>query len=211
MSRVASPERGGPSFKTSHLDTVARVWPVSALSVFEPVKADSGVTWTDVVAAVATGAAAIVVLVTAFFALRQLSEAKKTRYAALAADLTRRWDEPLMASSRRRMSSRTHDEIREIVEANYTGTASDEQKNDYYTLQALPNFIEGIAAIEDEFGGLSLEFVNRLWGGVIIRAWDRWAAAAHWVRTQPNAEAAYRNFEDLANSLTELRERQARA
>jgi hypothetical protein len=181
----------------------------AALSIFEPLAAESGVAWTDVVAAVATGTTTVVVLVTAFFALRQLNESKKTRYAALAADLTRRWDEPLLADSRRLMSRRSSEEIREILQANYSGTATDEQRDDYYKLQALPNFIEGIAAIEDEFGGLSLEFINRLWGGVIIRAWDRWEPAADWVRTQPNAEGAYRNFEDLASSLTELRGRRA--
>jgi hypothetical protein len=51
-----------------------------ALSIFEPAAADSGVAWTDVVVAVATGVTAVVVLVTALFALRQLNETKKTPY-----------------------------------------------------------------------------------------------------------------------------------
>ena len=79
----------------------------------------------------------------------------------------------------------------------------------YYTLQALPNFIEGIAVIEDEFEGLSLDLVDRLWGGVIIRAWERWSMAVEWVREESQATAAdraFENFERLAKSLAAKRE-----
>ena len=125
-------------------------------------------TWADVVAAVSAAITAIVVFGTAVFALRQLKEAEKTRYAALAADLTRRWDEPLMAASRRLMSQRTHKEIRAVLKANYMGTATKTQRSEYYTLQALPNFIEGIAAIEDQFGGLKLEFIAPAPGQTVL-------------------------------------------
>ncbi len=169
--------------------------------------------WTDYAIAGATIASTLILLGTAIYiglqvsqAGKQVKETEKTRYAALAADLTRRWDEELVSNSRRLNSQRTHDDILEIVKA----TQGEHAANDYYTLQALPNFIEGIAAIEDEFGGLSLEFINRLWGGVILRAWGRWEATAVWVRSQPEAGAAYRNFQDLAARLSELRERQAK-
>src|SRR6266545_4708419 len=51
-----------------------------------------------------------------------------------------------------------------IIKANYTKKATEDEIEAYYTLQALPNFIEGIAVIEDEFEGLSLDLVDRLWG-----------------------------------------------
>jgi hypothetical protein len=193
-------------------------WPFDVVHV-----TTKGVKWTDLVAAVGTP---VVILVSAIFALsqlreaerarnasalfavNQLREAEKSRYASLVADLTRRWDEPLLASSRQAMSRHGHEEIRDIIRANYLREATEGQIEEYYTLQALPNFIEGIAVIENEFEGLSLGLVDRLWGGVIIRAWERWSLAVEWLRGQSNATAsdrAFENFERLAKSLAERR------
>jgi len=107
------------------------------------------------------------------------------------------------------MSLHGHEEIRDIIKANYTKKATEDEIEAYYTLQALPNFIEGIAVIEDEFEGLSLDLVDRLWGGVIIRAWERWSMAVEWVRDESQATAAdraFENFERLAKSLAARRE-----
>ena len=176
-------------------------WPFDVVHV-----TTTGVKWTDLVSAIGTP---VVIIVSALFALNQLREAEKSRYAALAADLTRRWDEPLLASSRQAMSLHGHEEIRDIIKANYTKKATEDEIEAYYTLQALPNFIEGIAVIEDEFEGLSLDLVDRLWGGVIIRAWERWSMAVEWVREESQATAAdraFENFERLAKSLAAKRE-----
>jgi hypothetical protein len=176
-------------------------WPFDVVHV-----TTTGVKWTDLVSAIGTP---VVIIVSALFALNQLREAEKSRYAALAADLTRRWDEPLLASSRQAMSLHGHEEIRDIIKANYTKKATEDEIEAYYTLQALPNFIEGIAVIEDEFEGLSLDLVDRLWGGVIIRAWERWSMAVEWVREESQATAAdraFENFERLAKSLAARRE-----
>jgi hypothetical protein len=194
-------------------------WPFDVVHV-----TTTGVKWTDLVSAIGTP---VVIIVSALFALNQLREAEKSRvssslfavnqlreaeksrYAALAADLTRRWDEPLLASSRQAMSLHGHEEIRDIIKANYTKKATEDEIEAYYTLQALPNFIEGIAVIEDEFEGLSLDLVDRLWGGVIIRAWERWSMAVEWVREESRATAAdraFENFERLAKSLAARRE-----
>jgi hypothetical protein len=194
-------------------------WPFDVVHV-----TTTGVKWTELVSAIGTP---VVIIVSALFALNQLREAEKSRvssslfavnqlreaeksrYAALAADLTRRWDEPLLASSRQAMSLHGHEEIRDIIKANYTKKATEDEIEAYYTLQALPNFIEGIAVIEDEFEGLSLDLVDRLWGGVIIRAWERWSMAVEWVREESQATAAdraFENFERLAKSLAARRE-----
>jgi hypothetical protein len=176
-------------------------WPFDVVHV-----TTTGVKWTDLVSAIGTP---VVIIVSALFALNQLREAEKSRYAGLAADLTRRWDEPLLASSRQAMSLHGHEEIRDIIKANYTKKATEDEIEAYYTLQALPNFIEGIAVIEDEFEGLSLDLVDRLWGGVIIRAWERWSMAVEWVREESQATAAdraFENFERLAKSLAARRE-----
>jgi hypothetical protein len=176
-------------------------WPFDVVHI-----TTTGIKWTDLVSAIGTP---VVIIVSALFALNQLREAEKSRYAALAADLTRRWDEPLLASSRQAMSLHGHEEIRDIIKANYTKKATEDEIEAYYTLQALPNFIEGIAVIEDEFEGLSLDLVDRLWGGVIIRAWERWSMAVEWVREESQATAAdraFENFERLAKSLAARRE-----
>jgi hypothetical protein len=194
-------------------------WPFDVVHV-----TTTGVKWTELVSAIGTP---VVIIVSALFALNQLREAEKSRvssslfavnqlreaeksrYAALAADLTRRWDEPLLASSRQAMSLHGHEEIRDIIKANYTKKATEDEIEAYYTLQALPNFIEGIAVIEDEFEGLSLDLVDRLWGGVIIRAWERWSMAVEWVREESRATAAdraFENFERLAKSLAARRD-----
>jgi hypothetical protein len=130
-------------------------WPFDVVHV-----TTRGVKWTDLVSAIATP---VVILLTAFFALNQLREAEKSRYAALAADLTRRWDEPLMVASRKAMITHSHDEIRDLIAANFEGGTTNEEADVFYTLQALPNFIETLAAIEDRFG-LDIDFVDRLWG-----------------------------------------------
>ncbi len=161
--------------------------------------------WTDIAG---TAVTILAIAVAAFFALRQLREAERSRYAALAADLTRRWDEPLLREARRAMSVRTPEQIRDLLKAHYEGTATPHEVNEYYALQALPNFIEGIAAVEEEFGGLSIEFVNRLWGGAVLRTWEMWAPAIEYVRENPTAASAFENFELLVTRLTELRARQ---
>lgn len=173
-------------------------WPFEVVHV-----TTTGIKWTDLMAAIGTP---VIVILSAFFALMQLRESEKSRYAALAADLTRRWDEDVVANSRRFGSLHTADDVLRIIEANYAAGTSDDDIEAFYKLQALPNFIEGIAAIEDEFGGLSIPLTDRLWGGVIIRTWDRWSPAVDVVRKQPGYEQAFKNFESLA---IELRDRRA--
>src|SRR5581483_3250777 len=163
------------------------------------------------VTAVGTCVTALILLVTAILVLRQLKEARerrqtelsrveeaqKARFAQLAADLTRRWDEPLLRDSREAMSALTADGIQALVKRIYQGNASADDAGEYYRLQALPNFIESVAVFEDEFAGLSLELVDRLWGGAIIRAWDRWELATTYVQSQPNAQHVYAEFQQL--------------
>ena len=57
------------------------------------------------ISAVAAVGALIVVVVGAKIAIEQTREAARTRTSALMADLSRRWDEPLLMQSRRLSSS----------------------------------------------------------------------------------------------------------
>lgn len=172
-------------------------WPFDVVHV-----TTTGVKWTDLVAAIGTP---VVILLSAFFALNQLRETEKSRFAALAADLTRRWDEDVLVESRRTMSALSHEEIKDVVQAIFEERATADEIDCFYKLQPVPNFIEGIAAIEEEFAGLTLEFVDRLWGSSIIRAWQRWAYTVEYVRKQPNGKTVFKNFERLAKRLEEKR------
>lgn len=175
-------------------------WPFDVVHV-----TTTGVKWTDLVSAIGTP---VIILLSAFFALMQLAESEKSRYAALAADLTRRWDEPLMVASRKAVATHSHEEIRDAIAATFEDGTTEEEADAFYTLQALPNFIETMAAIEDKFG-LKLEFVDRLWGSAIISSWDRWSLTVDFVREQPNGENAFKNFERLTNDLRKRREKAA--
>ena len=99
----------------------------------------------------------------------------------------------------------TAEQIREIVERLYTGTASETDESRFYRLSALPNFIECVAIMEAELAGLSLPLIDRLWGGAIIATWERWEPAVEYVRSQPHAEKVFVNFEVLARRLAERR------
>jgi len=172
-------------------------WPFDVVRV-----TTTGVKWTDLVAAIGTP---VVILLSAFFALNQLRESEKSRYAALAADLTRRWDESLLVASRKAMITHSQEEIRDTIAATFEEGTTEAEADVFYTLQALPNFIETLAAIEDEFGGLSLDFIDRLWGSAIISSWKRWSVAVEFVRSQPSGQKAFENFERLAKTLEKRR------
>ena len=171
-------------------------WPFDVVRV-----TTKGIKWTDLVVAFGIP---VTIGITAVFALHQLREAEKSRYAALAADLTRRWDEDSLIESRRALIMHNHDEIRDIIAATFKDGITDEEADAFFVLQKLPNFIETLAAIESEFG-LEREFVNRLWGSVIVSSWDRWSAAVEFVRDQPGGENAFKNFQRLVDDLRELR------
>ena len=167
---------------------------------------------TAVVIAVFTALTAAILFFSAIFALRQLRETKNTRYAELLADLTRRWDEPLLRSARIAMAKRSPQEIETIVRDEYEGRGTPESEKIYYELQALPNFVEGIAVIQDETKGLTVPIVDRLWGSTIIVAWERWEPAVKYLQSRPlpYSKRNYRNFEELARLVKEHRERPGR-
>lgn len=171
-------------------------WPFDAVDV-----RTKGVKWTDLVPAFGTP---VLIVLSAFVALMHLRESEKSRYAALAADLTRRWDEPHMVEARTAMITHSRKEIRDMIAATFSDGTTEAEAGVFYTLQTLPNFIETIAAIEDKFG-LKLDFIDRLWGAAIISSWDRWSLTADFVREQPNGKNAFKNFERLAEDLRKRR------
>ena len=86
----------------------------------------------------------------------------------------------------------------------WVGSATPDDERTYYELTPLPNFIEALSVIED-VSGVSLELVNRLWGGTIIGAWAKWELAIRLIRRRSGEPTSYENFEMFAKRLEDLR------
>ena len=75
-----------------------------------------GPDWAAKMTAWGTLATALILGVTGFVVWRQLRDAKKTRHGGLLADLSRRWDEPLMVESQRLFARYSTSGIVDLVE-----------------------------------------------------------------------------------------------
>ena len=161
------------------------------------------------ITAIGTAATATILLGSAVFALWQIYEGVNTRASELLADLSRRWDEPLLRDARFAIGKRDVWEIAATARRMWVGTASLADERVYYEMTPLPNFLEALGVIEGEVSGISLPLVNRLWGGTILGAWDKWELAIRLIRRHSNNDSSYSNFEGLVNRLRRLRDEEA--
>lgn len=93
--------------------------------------------------------------------------------------------------------------ILNLVEKVYgtTGGASEEELEDFYALLALPNLVETLAVMEHE-GTISLEVIDRMWGGTIVSAWVAWEQPVTRMRQLlPGEPTTYQHFETLVVAL----------
>lgn len=159
--------------------------------------------WATVTAAVSTAVATALLIFSAIFAVRQLRDARQTRHGALITDLSRRWDEELIVRSQVLYSRYTETGIVTLVEKIYgtTGGASEDELEDFYALLALPNLVETLAVMEQQ-GAISLEVIDRMWGGTIASAWVAWERPVRRMRELLPAEpTTYQHFEALVAGL----------
>jgi hypothetical protein len=156
--------------------------------------------WTDKLVALATLAGTVALVVTACLAIWGLVDAQRTRLATLVSDLTRRWDEPLMRRARLEFSSLEPDELLNIVQASYQAPRGPEDRI-YLRLQALPNFFEYLAVLEESTRGVDVEMINRLWRNAILITWRRWEPTIQWIRDEGGTRTYYANFERLAREI----------
>jgi hypothetical protein len=164
----------------------------------------SAVEWATILIAFGTLASAAILGITAIYiyrsaqnALLALEDARKTRHAELVTDLSRRWDEPLIAESRKLFGKKTAEELVEVVNEFYvTGDNDDE----YYKLTAWPNLIETIGVLESD-GAISPEVIHQMWGGGIIVAWAGWCDAIQALRERAERPTTYLNFGRLAEMM----------
>jgi hypothetical protein len=151
-----------------------------------------------------TLATAIVLAFTGIFVWRQLRDAKKTRHGALLADLSRRWDEPLIVESQRLFASYSTAGIVELVEKLYGSGASDKEREDFVTLEAVPNFWETIGVLERD-GSITTTVVDKMWGDAIRSAWRDWEEPVTRLRELTEVQRSYKNFEDVADAVRRFR------
>lgn len=162
------------------------------------------VPWAEAVIAIFTALTMFVLLGTAIFVWRQLSESEGTRLSTLITDLTRRWDEPLLQDARLEFSSLTASELRIIVELSYANPRGPEDQI-YLRLQALPNFFEYLGVLEARVeGGVPLELINVLWRTSILSSWRRWHPTINWIRDKAGTQTFYASFEALAEKVRRL-------
>jgi hypothetical protein len=172
----------------------------------------AGPDWAAATSAVAAAVGTAILAVTAVFALRQLTDARRARHGAFLTDLSRWWDEPLTVEAQKLYADYGGAGILSLVHKVYEqGGATDEEVADLTTLFALPNLWETIAVLKAE-GAVSLSVIDRMWGLTITKGWLEWQEPIGRLRGATDTPGTYSNFERLAAELEafEREERLAR-
>lgn len=157
---------------------------------------DALVVWTAIYA-VAAVATAVVLGVASGLAIWQIREVAKTRHAALMADLSRRWDEELLAKSREqaakygRKGSELRDRIAELEE---------QKTEEYFVLHRIPNYFEDLGVLQT-FGAIPLDMIVGSLGLTVVETWAKWEETVHFLRQKFDDEKVYEHFEKLANRI----------
>jgi hypothetical protein len=180
-----------------------------------------GPTWADEATAIATGVTALILLATAFFALRGVEDARRTRHGQLVIDLTAHWDQPAVGAAQDLHLELGKGGILALIKRVFEIQSKDEAPTDeekaeletYGHLLALPDLIDLIGVLESE-GVISAQVVHKMWGPLILSAWEAWGAAkegggltelrSHY---QQYADETYAYFESLAKKMEALEQR----
>jgi hypothetical protein len=129
-------------------------------------------------AAWATSLGALAAAVGVFFVWRSVEEAEdsrketeKTRHATTAADISRRWDEPEMRSSRELIRRLDREQrLRAALVIGLHKAATNDDMKTYTELQIVPNYLEDVVILLG-LGALDREFVEGSLGAVIRSQW----------------------------------------
>ncbi len=136
--------------------------------------------WAEQLTAVATAIGALGLLGgigAAIFAGRQVSEARKSRDALMAAEFFRRWNEDALVETRRLVERfRTREEL-SVAFQGYVASGAPEA----YVLYRELDFFEQLGALEYR-GAFDTELIQLLVGKIVIERWELW---------QPALRAAY--------------------
>lgn len=148
-------------------------------------------------AQITTAAGAAVTASAAVLALRQLWEARHARMAQTLVDWHDAWNRELRAE-KVAFARASSDELRTLVRDVYAGKLDVKSLTDLFTVECIPNWLEGIAILQREHG-VPLSLIERYWGGVIADLWGKWQPAAQELRSHENL--AYRELEELVERL----------
>ena len=130
----------------------------------------------------------------------QLLEAKTARKAQVLTELSKRWDDPLISESRRRVSSFEGDPeglSRRLQKLN------DKNHREYYVLIRVANFFEDLAILVEE-EALTPELVTKSLGDPIKYYWKLFRCYA--LAAQPEL-ATFQHFAGLVEKLQLVEEK----
>jgi hypothetical protein len=150
--------------------------------------------WADIATAIAAGTA----LIGIYVAWRT---AERARHATTLADISRRWDEPLLVESRQ-LAARYGIALRDWVEyldQDVEDLAPEEAAN-LYKLQRIPNFFEDLAILE-QAGAITFNMIQKSLGWTIVKTWDRWRPAVDYLRDTKEPDPVYSHFQHLAERM----------
>lgn len=151
--------------------------------------ATSGPGWQETVTAIGTGVIAFGVVI----AIYQVREGRRERHASMAIHFIQRWSSEEFIETRRRVNAfQTRQELADAFLA-----ASDSDSLDYYTFQRELDFFEDLSALQMQ-DGVSLFWIQRVFGNLINTRWQTWEQAVTDLREQADDKTIYENFERLA-------------
>jgi len=131
--------------------------------------------WAEQLTAVATAIGAIGLLGgigAAIFAGRQVSEARKSRDAMMAAEFFRRWNEDALVETRRLVARfSTREELSVAFQGYVTAGAAEA-----YVLYRELDFFEQLGALVHR-GAFDIELAKLLVGKIVVERWDLWQPA----------------------------------
>ena len=133
--------------------------------------------WAEQLTAIATAIGAFGLLGgigAAIFAARQVSEARKSRDALMAAEFFRRWNEDALVETRRLVERFNTKEELSVAFQDYVATGAPEA----YVLYRELDFFEQLGALEYR-GAFDLELIKLLVGKIVVERWDLWQPALH--------------------------------
>jgi hypothetical protein len=163
-----------------------------------------GPSWADIVTAFSTG----ILAVAAILALGAIAEARRARNALQMTELSRRWDEEVNRTVRKK--------IKDYAANGPDGTTyqtpgpdglkasvlklREENAEDYRLLLTDPNFLEDLAILVQR-RGIDFGIVNLSLGYIVAYRWSLWKPTIDAFRTEANEPLIYREFEELAKRI----------
>ncbi|MGH2635316.1 MAG: DUF4760 domain-containing protein [Actinomycetota bacterium] len=150
-------------------------------------------TWANI-SQVVTATATVVALIGIALAW---AAATRSRHAALMADISKRWDEDLLAEARQLAAPFVDDPW---LLRSYLSVLVEMGSEKRFVLERIPNFFEDLAVLLRAHA-ISFAIVEDTFGLGLVKTWDQWKPAVWYRRTQENDATVYEHFEELAERM----------